>query len=170
MTTSHWLCAVALLLLMGTSTADEHSVSEQLTRLKSQALSTQRDLGLLKRELKHSREQLLVLLSVDINTRFELVEAKLKVNGRTIKQHQFNDIEFGALRQGGNQPFANTQLAPGAYQLEIEVTAKNQNNTLFQQTEKFDFKKSEAAKVVVVHLLDNLITQQYGFGIDEWND
>src|SRR5690625_1174692 len=153
MTTSHWLCAVALLLLMGTSTADEHSASEQLTRLKSQALSTQRDLGLLKRELKHSREQLLVLLSVDIDTRFELVAANPKVNGRTIKQHLFSDIEFGAMREGGNQPFANTQRAPGAYQQEIEDTEKNQNHSQFQQTEKTDFKKSEAAKVVVVHLL-----------------
>src|SRR5690625_8045953 len=121
----------------------------------------QRDSDLLKLELNHSREQLLVLLSVDIDTRFELVEAKLKVHGRTNKQHQFNDIEFGALRQGGNQPFANTQLAPGAYQLEIEVTAKNENNTRFQQTEKFEFKKSKAAKLHAMTLLDKRGTHSY---------
>lgn len=170
MITSRWLGVVVLLWCVGTSHAASDTMSEQLTSLKSQALSAQRDLGLLERELTYSRDQLLMYLSVDIDTRFELVEAKLKVNGRTIKQHQFTPTEFNALRKGGSQPLISTQMVNGSYQVEVEVTAKDQNNTTFKQKETLDLIKSNSAKILSVHLLDNLNAQQYRFGINEWND
>jgi len=170
MTISHWLGVVVLLLFVGTSVAADDGVSEQLTHLKSQALSAQRDFGLLKRELAHSPEQLLVYLSVDIDTRFELVEATLTINERAFKRHHFDEMELGALQKGGNQLFLNTKLPSGNHRVTIEVTAKDQHQKVFKQEQSVDLKKSESTKIVSVHLLDNLSAQRYRFGINEWND
>lgn len=173
MTKSRWLKATALslFLCMGTSQASASDVvAERLTDLKSQALSTQRDLNLLQREITYSKDQLVVYLAVDIDTRFELLTAELKVNGNTIKRHRYNTAETQALRSGGLQPLLITNMTPGAHKIEVLVSAKNQKNTVFTQTEVVDLVKTQATKVLNLQLSDNLNTQQYRFGVNEWND
>lgn len=170
MTISRWLCITALLMQMGVSNATEGSVAERLVSLKGQALSTQRDLDLLKRELTHSQDRLLVYLKVDIDTRFELLEAKLSVNGHIVKQHHYTTADVTALRKGGNHPLATLPLAQGEHQLQVYIKAKNQNNLIFEQRDSISLTKSNTSKIVSIRLLDNLSAQQYRFGINEWND
>lgn len=170
MTISRWLCITALLMQMGIGNATADSVAERLVNLKGQALSTQRDLDLLKRELTHSHDQLLVYLKVDIDTRFELLEAKLSVNGRIVKQHHYSPADITALRKGGTQPLAALPLAQGEHRLDVYIKAINQNNLTFEQRDSISLTKSSTSKIVSIRLLDNLSTQQYRFGINEWND
>lgn len=170
MTISRWLCITVLFMQMGISNAKEDSVTKRLAHLKGQALSTQRDLDLLKRELTHSHDQMLVYLKVDIDTRFELLEAELSVNGRVVKQHHYSAADIIALRKGGNHPLAILSLAQGNHQLEIHIKARNQQNLIFEQRDSMGLTKSNTTKIVSIHLLDNLSTQLYRFGINEWND
>ena len=120
----------------------------ELQRLKQQSLELDRDLLILQDKLK---QPLRIFVSQYTDSKFVLEKMTIKLNGRQIVSHEYNEVQRQALTDRGAHLIYQGALQPGVYNL----IAYYQSGMNYQGGSEFKFTKSNEAYDIEVILHKN---------------
>ena len=164
-------CSVAISLLFtagqisaqqtDTSTAETLSVAQQLQQLKKQVIGLNRDLFVLEEDLLFpSSTQVMVYLSMDVGTYFNLDAVELKIDDKAVTHHLYTQKQIQALFKGGVQKLHIDNLAQGEHQLSAFFIGKGPQDREYKRATNITFTKTAQAKSLELSIIDSSIKQQ----------
>jgi hypothetical protein len=87
-----------------TASPANNTVAEQLQQLRKEVVALNRDLFELQEDLLFpSSTQVVVYLSMDVGTYFNLDAVELKIDDKTVTYHLYTEKQINALFKGGVQ-------------------------------------------------------------------
>lgn len=172
----HFLIAMsALLCLFARPAAAEESaraqmkgLDEQVQEVKSDVLSIAAELNQLEEKLVYpSDTHLAVFVSLARGETLRLDAVEIQIDGHLATHYIYSFKELDALRKGGVQRIYSGNLATGAHEIEVSVSAKLANGKDYTQTERFPFTKEIKPKLLDV-TLGGPESSQPGIRLGDW--
>jgi hypothetical protein len=160
-TRKFFLIAISALLCIcaGMSPAEESAraqmkgLDEQVQEVKSDVLSIAAELNQLEEKLDYpSDTHLAVFVSLAHGETLRLDAVQIQIDGHLATHYIYSFKELEALRKGGVQRIYSGNIATGAHEIEVSVTAKLANGKDYTQTERFPFTKEVKPKLLGVTL------------------
>jgi hypothetical protein len=167
------LCALGLSVLAGlvqaadAGTADT-SLPSDVSGLKMDIITLNRDITQLENELLFPSSQAAVLVSVDVGSSVRLVDINLSLDDKNIGYHFYTDTETAALNKGGIQRLFSGNITSGQHVLRAVVNGYDIQGKAFQRTVSYNFSKSAQRKVIELHAGDDASRTQSDFRFKEW--
>src|SRR5260370_30297386 len=146
----HFLVVMSALLCIcaRTSPADESAraqmkgLDEQVQEVKSDVLSIAAELNQLEEKLLYpSDTHIAVFVSLAHGETLRLDAVQIQIDGRPATHYIYSFKELDALRRGGVPRIYSGNLATGAHEIEVSVSAKLANRKDYTPTERFPFTK-----------------------------
>jgi|SRR5271166_187916 len=171
-----FLVAVSALLCICArpSPADESAraqmkgLDEQVQEVKSDVLSIAAELNQLEEKLLYpSDTHLAVFVSLAHGETLRLDAVQIQIDGRLATHYIYSFKELDALRRGGVQRIFSGNIATGAHEIELSVSAKLANGKDYSQTERFPFTKEIKPKLLGV-VLAGPDAAQPGIHLGDW--
>ena len=149
--------------------ADEKlSVAKQLQQLKKQVIGLNRDLFVLEEDLLFpSSTQVMVYLSMDVGTYFNLDSVELKIDDETVTQYLYTKKQITSLFRGGVQRLHVGNIAQGEHQISAFFTGVGPQNRPYKRATTFTFNKDADAKALELSIVDSSTKQQPEFTVVE---
>jgi hypothetical protein len=144
------------------------SVEQQLQQLKKDLISLNRDLFVLEEDLLFpSSTQVVLFLSMDVGSYFNLDSVELKIDGRTVSHYLYTDKQTKALYRGGVQRLHVDNIAQGEHQISAFFTGTGPQNRPYKRATSFTFNKKSDAKALELSIIDSTTKQQPVFTVLE---
>jgi hypothetical protein len=148
--------------------AQNQSVAQQLQQLKKDVISLNRDLFVLEEDLLFpSSTQVIVYLSMDVGTYFDLDSVELKIDGETVTHYLYTDKQTNALYRGGVQRLHVDNVSQGDHQISAFFTGTGPQNRPYKRATSFSFNKDGDAKALELSIVDSSTKQQPEFTVVE---
>ena len=172
----HFLVVVGVLLCMcaGMCPADENAraqmkgLDEQVQEVKSDVLNIAAELNQLEEKLLYpSDTHLAVFVSLAHGETLRLDAVQVQIDGQPATHYIYSFKELDALRRGGVQRIYSGNVATGAHEIEVSVSAKLANGKDYTQTERFPFTKEIKPKLLGV-MLAGPDASQPGIHVGDW--
>lgn len=171
-------CSVAISLLFtagqlsaqqaGTPVDEDLSVAQQLQQLKKQVIGLNRDLFVLEEDLLFpSSTQVMVYLSMDVGTYFNLDSVEVKIDDETVTQYLYTNKQITALFKGGVQRLHVGNISQGEHQISAFFTGVGPQNRPYKRATTFTFNKDADAKALELSIVDSSTKQQPEFTVVE---
>ena len=133
--------------------AQMKGLDEQVQEVKSDVLSIAAELNQLEEKLLYpSDTHLAVFVSLAHGETLRLDAVQIQIDGRPATHYIYSFKELDALRRGGVQRIYSDNIATGAHEIEVSVSAKLANGKDYTQTERFPFTKEIKPKLLGVIL------------------
>ncbi len=137
------------------TTAEAHSLDQDVQSLKQQVLELNRDLFVLQEDLLFpANTQVAVFVSMDIGTFFNLDTVKLTIDGDEVASYLYTPREVQALAQGGTQRFYIGNLKVGQHELVAIFTGKGPHDRDYRRGATVKLDKGIGAKFVELKISD----------------
>ncbi|MDP5030585.1 MAG: hypothetical protein NWQ54_02185 [Paraglaciecola sp.] len=150
------------------NTADDQSIQEQLQQLKKEVIALNRDLFVLEEDLLFpSSTQLVVYLSMDVGTYFDLDSVEVKLDGQTVTHYLYTEKQQGALVKGGVQKLHVANLAQGEHEISAFFIGTGPHDREYTRATSLVFTKSADAKLLELRITDSSASQQPEFKVLE---
>jgi len=172
----HFLVVMSALLCIcaQASAADESAraqmkgLDEQVQEVKSDVLSIAADLNQLEEKLLYpSDTHLAVFVSLVHGETLRLDAVHIQIDGQPATHYIYSFKELDALRKGGVQRIYSGNIATGAHEMQVSVSAKLANGKDYVQTEHFSFTKEVKPKLLGV-VLGGPESPQPGIHLGDW--
>jgi hypothetical protein len=138
-----------------------HTVAEQLQQLRKEVVALNRDLFVLEEDLLFpSSTQVVVYLSMDIGTYFNLDAVELKIDDKVVTYHLYTEKQIQALFKGGVQKLHIDNLAQGEHQLTAFFIGKGPQDRDYKRATSITFTKTAEAKSLELSIIDSSLKQQ----------
>jgi len=121
-----WLACMVVILTFSVGVfaaePDYKRLDAEIEKTLNEVVTLGADMAILEesRELS-SKNQLLVLVSVDKSKFFRLEAIQLNIDNRTVSYHQYEDEELIALMDGGSQRLFWDDVPPGRHELTVSL-------------------------------------------------
>ena len=157
-------------------TADSLNALGELEALSSSIQDLKREVITLNKDLRTLEEKLLFpssskysfFLSVEKGEFFEIESVKLKLNGRLVSTHLYDDSSRVALARGGIQKLFTTNLSEGDHTAVVFFTGLGPNNTPFKRASEVTIKKQSGEGFMEISIKDNGQIQEPEFLLKQW--
>ena len=138
-----------------------NTVAEQLQQLRKEVVALNRDLFVLEEDLLFpSSTQVVVYLSMDVGTYFNLDAVELKIDDKAVTYHLYTQKQIQALFKGGVQKLHIDNLAQGEHQLSAFFIGKGPQDREYKRATNITFTKTADAKSLELSIIDSSIKQQ----------
>lgn len=139
----------------------DNTVAEQLQQLRKEVVALNRDLFVLEEDLLFpSSTQVVVYLSMDVGTYFNLDAVELKINDKVVTHHLYTEKQIQALFKGGVQKLHIDNLAQGEHQLSAFFIGKGPQDREYKRATSISFTKTAEAKSLELSVIDSSVKQQ----------
>ncbi|WP_293747205.1 hypothetical protein [uncultured Paraglaciecola sp.] len=139
----------------------DNTVAEQLQQLRKEVVALNRDLFVLEEDLLFpSSTQVVVYLSLDVGTYFNLDAVELKINDKVVTHHLYTEKQIQALFKGGVQKLHIDNLAQGEHQLSAFFIGKGPQDREYKRATSISFTKTAEAKSLELSVIDSSVKQQ----------
>ncbi|PKG98448.1 hypothetical protein [Paraglaciecola sp. MB-3u-78] len=166
----HWLISLLVGFLFSISlnvnaqqseSPANNTVAEQLQQLRKEVVALNRDLFVLEEDLLFpSSTQVVVYLSMDIGTYFNLDAVELKIDDKVVTYHLYTEKQIQALFKGGVQKLHIDNLAQGEHQLTAFFIGKGPQDRDYKRATSITFTKTAEAKSLELSIIDSSLKQQ----------
>jgi len=137
------------------------TVTEQLQQLRKEVVALNRDLFVLEEDLLFpSSTQVVVYLSMDVGTYFNLDAVELKIDDKIVTYHLYTEKQIQALFKGGVQKLHIDNLAQGEHQLSAFFIGKGPHDRDYKRAVSLTFTKTSEAKSLEISIIDSSVKQQ----------
>jgi len=137
------------------------TVTEQLQQLRKEVVALNRDLFVLEEDLLFpSSTQVVVYLSMDVGTYFNLDAVELKIDDKIVTYHLYTEKQIQALFKGGVQKLHIDNLAQGEHQLSAFFIGKGPQDRDYKRAVSLTFTKTSEAKSLEISIIDSSVKQQ----------
>jgi len=148
--------------------AQMKGLDEQVQEVKSDVLSIAADLNQLEEKLLYpSDTHLAVFVSLAHGETLRLDAVHIQIDGQPATHYIYSFKELDALRKGGVQRIYSGNIATGAHEIEVSISAKLANGKDYTQTERFSFTKEVKPKLLGV-MLAGPESPQPGIHLADW--
>lgn len=133
----------------------EHSqrLDAQTERLLNEVVMLGGEMAVLAEQRTLSNNtQLLVLVSVEPGTLFEVSDVQLTLDGKPLAQHQYTPDERQALQQGGAFRLFRDDVHAGRHELAATLSGKLPRDADFQGTSALSFISGSGYRVVEIRV------------------
>lgn len=138
-----------------------NTVAEQLQQLRKEVVALNRDLFVLEEDLLFpSSTQVVVYLSMDVGTYFNLDSVELKIDDKVVTYHLYTEKQIQALFKGGVQKLHIDNLAQGEHQLTAFFIGKGPQDREYKRATSLTFTKTAEAKSLELSIIDSSVKQQ----------
>ncbi len=138
-----------------------NAVAEQLQQLRKEVVALNRDLFVLEEDLLFpSSTQVVVYLSMDVGTYFNLDAVELKIDDKVVTHHLYTEKQIQALFKGGVQKLHIDNLAQGEHQLSAFFIGKGPQDREYKRATSITFTKTAEAKSLELSIIDSSVKQQ----------
>ena len=138
-----------------------NTVAQQLQQLRKEVVALNRDLFVLEEDLLFpSSTQVVVYLSMDVGTYFNLDAVELKINDKVVTHHLYTEKQIQALFKGGVQKLHIDNLAQGEHQLSAFFIGKGPQDREYKRATSITFTKTAEAKSLEISIIDSSVKQQ----------
>ena len=121
--------------------------------IKAEILEINREILLLEESLLYPPdEQLIVFVSIPNGSTVIPQSIILRLNGKTVSQHNYSKDEGTALQQGGVHRLYTGRLVEGNHQLDIAISGRRGGNKALQRERSLTFRKLPGQKTVELQL------------------
>lgn len=139
----------------------KQTVAEQLQQLRKEVVSLNRDLFVLEEDLLFpSSTQVVVYLSMDVGTYFNLDAVELKIDDKVVTYHLYTEKQIQALFKGGVQKLHIDNLAQGDHQLSAFFIGKGPQDREYKRATSLNFTKTAESKSLEISIVDSSVKQQ----------
>lgn len=138
-----------------------NAVAEQLQQLRKEVVALNRDLFVLEEDLLFpSSTQVVVYLSMDVGTYFNLDAVELRINDKVVTHHLYTEKQIQALFKGGVQKLHIDNLAQGEHQLSAFFIGKGPQDREYKRAASLTFTKTAEAQSLELSIIDSSVKQQ----------
>jgi hypothetical protein len=138
-----------------------NSVTEQLQQLRKEVVALNRDLFVLEEDLLFpSSTQVVVYLSMDVGTYFNLDAVELRIDDNVVTHHLYTEKQIQALFKGGVQKLHVGNLAQGEHQLSAFFIGKGPQDRDYKRATSITFIKTAEAQSLELSIIDSSLKQQ----------
>jgi hypothetical protein len=138
-----------------------NSVTEQLQQLRKEVVALNRDLFVLEEDLLFpSSTQVVVYLSMDVGTYFNLDAVELRIDDNVVTHHLYTEKQIQALFKGGVQKLHIDNLAQGEHQLSAFFIGKGPQDRDYKRATSITFIKTAEAQSLELSIIDSSLKQQ----------
>jgi hypothetical protein len=142
----------------------DNSVAAKLQQLRKEVIALNRDLFVLEEDLLFpSSTQVVVYLSMDVGTYFNLDSVELRLNDKVVSQYLYTEKQIQALFKGGVQKLHIDNLAQGEHQLTAFFIGKGPQDRDYKRATSLTFNKTAEAASVELSIVDSSVKQQPEF-------
>jgi hypothetical protein len=139
----------------------DNTVAEQLQQLRKEVVALNRDLFVLEEDLLFpSSTQVVVYLSMDVGTYFNLDAVELVIDDKVVTYHLYTEKQIQALFKGGVQKLHIDNLAQGEHQLSAFFIGKGPQDREYKRATSIKFTKTAEAKSLELSIIDSSVKQQ----------
>ena len=139
----------------------DNNVAAKLQQLRKEVIALNRDLFVLEEDLLFpSSTQVVVYISMDVGTYFNLDAVELKIDDKVVSHHLYTEKQIQALFKGGVQKLHIDNLAQGEHQLSAFFIGKGPQNRDYKRATSFTFTKTAEAKSLELSIIDSSVKQQ----------
>lgn len=166
----HWWISLLVGLLLSMSLPanaqqstqpENNTVAEQLQQLRKEVVALNRDLFVLEEDLLFpSSTQVVVYLSMDVGTYFNLDAVELRIDDKMVTHHLYTEKQIQALFKGGVQKLHIDNLAQGEHQLSAFFIGKGPHDREYKRAASLTFSKTAEAKSLELSIIDSSVKQQ----------
>ncbi|MEP0355308.1 hypothetical protein [Paraglaciecola sp.] len=140
---------------------DEKTVTQQLQALRKEVIALNRDLFVLEEDLLFpSSTQIVVYLSMNVGTYFNLDSVELKLDDKTVTHYLYTDKQIQALYKGGVQKLHIDNLGQGEHELTAFFIGKGPENREYKRATSLTFSKTAEPASVELSIVDSSVKQQ----------
>jgi len=141
--------------------AVDNTVAQQLQQLRKDVIALNRDLFVLEEDLLFpSSTQVVVYLSMDVGTYFNLDAVELRIDDKVVTYHLYTEKQIQALFKGGVQKLHIDNLAQGEHQLSAFFIGKGPQDREYKTATSITFTKTAEAKSLELSIIDSSVKQQ----------
>ncbi|TPW17466.1 MAG: hypothetical protein FD130_650 [Halothiobacillaceae bacterium] len=145
------------------------SIDTQLQSLKKEVLKLNRDLFQLEEELLFpASTQVVVMLTVDASTLFNLDAVELKLDDKVVASHLYTEREAQALQRGGVQQLFMGNITTGQHELVALYTGKGPHDRAYRRGATVQIDKGLATKYIELKIVANAQKEQPDFVVKQW--
>ncbi|MFT2089971.1 hypothetical protein [Paraglaciecola sp. 2405UD69-4] len=139
----------------------EQTVTQQLQALRKEVIALNRDLFVLEEDLLFpSSTQLVVYLSMDVGTYFNLDSVELQIDGNTVTHYLYTEKQIQALYKGGVQKLHLDNLSQGEHELTAFFIGKGPENRDYKRATSLTFNKTAEPATLELSIIDSSVKQQ----------
>ena len=150
-------------------TPNDQPLADQVESLKKRVVALNRDLFILEEDLLYPEEtQLMVFVSMNTGTYFQLDSVKLTLNNADVTHYLYTDRQVNALHRGGVQRLYTANLKQGEHELIAVFIGKGPNGRDFKRAQVIEFEKDDEARFIELKIVDNAATTEPEFIIKQW--
>ncbi|WP_133470834.1 hypothetical protein [Paraglaciecola marina] len=143
------------------SNLDEQTVTQQLQALRKEVIALNRDLFVLEEDLLFpSSTQVVVYLSMDVGTYFNLDSVELKLDDKTVTHYLYTEKQIQALYKGGVQKLHIDNLGQGEHELTAFFIGKGPENREYKRATSLTFSKTAESVSLELSIEDSSVKQQ----------
>lgn len=154
-------CLTISLPLKAADQQTEQAVTEQLQQLRKEVVALNRDLFVLEEDLLFpSSTQVVVYLSMDVGTYFNLDSVELRIDDQVVTHYLYTEKQIQALFKGGVQKLHIDNLAQGEHQLSAFFIGKGPQEREYKRATSLTFNKTAEAKSLELSIVDSSVKQQ----------
>ncbi|GAC19177.1 hypothetical protein [Paraglaciecola arctica] len=137
------------------------TVAEQLQQLRKEVVALNRDLFVLEEDLLFpSSTQIVVYLSMDVGTYFNLDAVELQIDDKVVSYHLYTEKQIQALFKGGVQKLHIDNIGQGEHQLSAFFIGKGPQDREYKRATSLTFTKTADAKSLELSIIDSSVKQQ----------
>ncbi|MEO9946002.1 hypothetical protein [Paraglaciecola sp.] len=140
---------------------DGQSLTQQLQTLRKEVIALNRDLFVLEEDLLFpSSTQVVVYLSMDVGTYFDLDSVELKLDDKTVTHYLYTEKQIKALYKGGVQKLHLDNLGQGEHELTAFFIGKGPENREYKRATSLTFSKTAEPVSLELSIVDSSVKQQ----------
>ncbi|PCK10010.1 MAG: AraC family transcriptional regulator [Alteromonadaceae bacterium] len=144
-------------------------LSNDIQQLKGEVINLNRDLITIEEALLYpSSTRYSFFVSVSRGEFFTLESIKLKLDGKTITAHLYDEDARIALSRGGIHKLFVTNLSEGAHTVTAFFTGLGPNSTPFKRAHEVSFTKQKGQGFLEIGINDNGAIQEAIFELKHW--
>jgi hypothetical protein len=151
------------------SLAEVRQISKEIQGLKEEVVLLNKDLRLMEEALLFpSSTRFSVFVSVSSGRFFTLESIKLKLDGKLVSTHLYNESQRQALVRGGVQKLYVTNLNTGKHVATAFFTGVGPNGRDYKRAVDLDFDKLDGSGYLELVVSDDGAIQEPVFRIKQW--
>ena len=146
-----------------------NALSMELQELKQSVIALNKNLRVLEEDLLFpANTQVNVFLSLDVGRYFTLETVKLKLDGKIVASHNYDEKELVALARGGVHKLHMVNLSVGDHELSAFFTGLGPSGREYKRGTTLKIKKESGPKYVELKIADSTLKLQPEFSVEQW--
>lgn len=144
--------------------ATESELAEQIETLQQSLVKLNRDLFILEEDLLFpSSTQVVVYLSMDVGTYFDLDSVEVKIGDETVSHYLYTAKQVDALVRGGVHRVYIGNIGQGEHELTAFFHGTGPEQRPYKRGVTLAFEKSDDASAIELQIVDSTMAQQPEF-------